>query len=53
MCVCDDDEEEDIAFLSRAAAVARQFPRVMFMVDHCGLPYERDAVTMKLWRSGE
>ena len=23
------------------------------MVDHCGLPYERDEATMKLWREGE
>ena len=23
------------------------------MVDHCGLPYERDKETMKLWREGK
>ena len=30
-----------------------QFPKVWFMVDHCGLPYDRDEATMKLWREGE
>jgi predicted TIM-barrel fold metal-dependent hydrolase len=28
------------------------FPGVMFMVNHCGLPYERDTQTMKIWREG-
>lgn len=37
----------------RAAEVTRQFPGVMFMVNHCGLPYERDSNTMKLWRDGK
>ena len=23
------------------------------MVDHCGLPYERDPATMQLWRNGQ
>ena len=38
--------------MQRSADVVRQFPGVMFMVDHCGLPYERDDETMKLWRDG-
>ena len=28
--------------MKRSADVARKFPGVMFMVDHCGIPYERD-----------
>ena len=36
----------------RAVEVTKQFPDVMFMVDHCGLPYKRDRDTMKLWREG-
>ena len=40
-------------FECRAAEVTRQFPDVMFMVDHCGLPYERDSATMKVWREGK
>lgn len=38
--------------MKRAAAVAEKFPGVMFMVDHCGIPYERDEATMKVWREG-
>ena len=46
VCVC-------VFVLYRAAVVTRQFPGVMFMVDHCGLPFERDEATMRLWREGE
>ena len=38
--------------MQRSAAVVQKFPGIMFMVDHCGLPYERDEETMKLWRDG-
>jgi predicted TIM-barrel fold metal-dependent hydrolase len=38
--------------MHRAAEVTRQFPGVKFMVNHCGLPYERDPDTMKIWRGG-
>jgi predicted TIM-barrel fold metal-dependent hydrolase len=40
------------AQMQRAAEVTRMFPGVMFMVNHCGLPYERDTQTMKIWREG-
>ena len=36
----------------RAAAVVRDHPGVMVMVDHCGIPYERDTDSMKVWREG-
>ncbi len=39
--------------LPRAAEVVRQNPGVRFMVDHCGLPYQRDDGTMKTWREGK
>ncbi len=38
--------------LCRAAAVARDHPGVMVMVDHCGVPYERDPESMRVWREG-
>lgn len=37
----------------RSAEVIRQYPNVMVMVNHCGIPYERDEANMKLWREGE
>ena len=40
------------AQMKRAADVVKQFPGVMFMVDHCGIPYERDEATMAVWREG-
>ena len=36
----------------RAAEAARSVPNVKIMVDHCGLPYERDDATMRVWREG-
>ena len=39
--------------MKRSAEVAKTFPGVMFMVDHCGLPYERDEAKMKEWREGD
>ena len=43
----------DFPFCSRSAEVIRQYPNVMIMVDHCGIPYERDEANMKLWREGK
>ena len=36
----------------RAAEAVRSVPNVKIMVDHCGLPYERDDATMRVWREG-
>ena len=38
--------------MQRSADVVRQFPGVQFMVEHCGMPYDRDEETMKVWRQG-
>ena len=38
--------------MKRSAKVAAKYPNVMFMVDHCGIPYERDQATMATWREG-
>ena len=38
--------------LKRSAVVTKRFPGIMFMVDHCGLPYERDDDTMAERREG-
>ena len=38
--------------MKRSAQVATKYPNVMFMVDHCGLPYERDQAKMTEWREG-
>ncbi|XP_064404857.1 uncharacterized protein y4mH-like isoform X1 [Halichondria panicea] len=38
--------------MKRAAAVVRDHPRVMVMVNHCGVPYERDPESMRVWREG-
>ena len=38
--------------MKRSAEVAKKFPGVMFMLNHCGLPYERDEAKMKEWREG-
>lgn len=37
----------------RSAEVIKRYPNVMVMVDHCGIPYERDEANMKLWREGK
>lgn len=36
----------------RAAEVVTQFPKLMFMLEHCGLPMQRDQAAMKLWKEG-
>jgi len=38
--------------MHRAAEAVRSVPNVRIMVDHCGLPYERDETTMRVWREG-
>ena len=37
----------------RAVEVVRQYPGVQFILNHCGLPYERDEHTMHVWKEGE
>ena len=37
----------------RAAAVVKQYPGVKVMLDHCGMPFERDPQSMKIWREGD
>ena len=37
----------------RAASVVKQYPGVKVMVDHCGIAYERDPQSMKIWREGD
>ena len=36
----------------RAAEVVNKHPKVMVMVNHCGLPYETDDVNLKKWKEG-
>ena len=43
----------DLQHHNRSAEVIKQYPNVMVMVDHCGIPYERDEANMKLWREGK
>jgi predicted TIM-barrel fold metal-dependent hydrolase len=38
--------------MKRAAEVVSKYPKVWFMVDHCGIPYEKDDVSMTIWREG-
>lgn len=39
--------------MKRSASVADKFPGIQFIVDHCGIPYERDEATMKVWKEGK
>ena len=39
-------------YTCRAAEVVKQYPNVMVMLEHCGLPYEKDEPSMKLWKEG-
>lgn len=36
----------------RGAEVAKKYPNITFIVDHCGLPYERDDAAMATWKEG-
>ncbi len=38
--------------LCRAAAVVRDYPGVMVIVNHCGVPYEKTPESMRVWREG-
>ena len=38
--------------MASAYEVVRKFPNLQFILDHCGLPYEKDDDTKKLWRQG-
>ena len=38
--------------MQRSADLIRKFPHVPVMVEHCGVPYERDESSMKVWRQG-
>ena len=38
--------------LKRAADVVKHFPKVMFMINHCGIPYDKDSETTKIWNDG-
>ena len=38
--------------MGRASEVARTNPSVNFVVDHCGIPFERDEAKMRQWREG-
>lgn len=39
--------------MSRAREVARGNSSVNFVVDHCGIPFERDEASMRQWREGQ
>lgn len=38
--------------LMKAIEAVRQNPGIYFILNHCGLPYERDEHTMHIWREG-
>eukprot|EP00731_Ephydatia_muelleri_P030628 Em0022g142a len=38
--------------MMEAVEAVRQNPGVQFILNHCGLPYERDEHTMRVWREG-
>ena len=38
--------------MQRAADLVRKFPHILVMLNHCGVPYERDETTMKVWKEG-
>lgn len=39
--------------MGRASEVARTNSSVNFVVDHCGIPFERDEASMRQWREGQ
>ena len=39
--------------MERASEVMRMYPNVQFIVDHNGLPVDRDEEGIKLWKEGE
>ena len=38
--------------LKEAARLVRDFPHQIFVLEHCGSPIDRDAVSMQRWREG-
>ena len=38
--------------MAAAYEVVKKFPNLQFILDHCGLPYEKDDVSKKLWKQG-
>ena len=38
--------------MATAYEVVRKFPNLQFILDHCGLPYEKDDTAKKLWKQG-
>ena len=38
--------------MKRSVGVVKRFPGIMFMLDHCGIPYERDEEKMAERREG-
>ena len=46
----------DLGILPRQMATAyevvKKFPNMQFILDHCGLPYEKEDEAKKLWKEG-
>lgn len=38
--------------MTAAYEVVKKFPNLQFILDHCGLPYEKDEASKKLWTQG-
>ena len=38
--------------MTAAYEVVKKFPNLQFILDHCGLPYEKDEANKKLWTQG-
>ena len=38
--------------VTRAVDVVRQYPKVSFILDHLGLPFERDSDSLAKWKEG-
>ena len=38
--------------MATAYEVVKKFPNLQFILDHCGLPYEKDNASKKLWKQG-
>lgn len=38
--------------MAAAYEVVKKLPNLQFILDHCGLPYEKDDAAKKLWKQG-
>ena len=38
--------------MATAYEVVKKFPNLQFILDHCGLPFEKDDAAKKLWKQG-